>query len=108
RSRRSPLGSCPAWFSFDLRVLKTACGKRLRLQIRRTCDARSGMNRTEQPRARSVSIDSELGEIFQRAGVERNGRLADALVLFLELVRLAVHRNPVGLLVEHRLHDVVG
>src|SRR5262249_12654697 len=66
------------------------------------------MNRTGQPGAKSVGIDAELGEIFQRAGVEWNGRLADALVLLLELIRLAMHRNPVGLLVEHRLHDVVG
>src|SRR5262245_6209815 len=57
---------------------------------------------------RSVHLHALLDEVFYRARMERHARLGHALVLQLQLVRLAVDRDPISLLVERRLDDVVG
>src|SRR5947209_19965196 len=56
----------------------------------------------------SIHLHALLGEIFARAGMEGHGRLADALVLQLQLGSVAMDRLPLGLLLEHGLHHVIG
>src|SRR3954451_8795875 len=58
--------------------------------------------------AMSVQLDAFFGEVLDRAGVPRNGARVLLLVLQPEILRLLVHGDDVGLVVEHGFHDVVG
>src|SRR5215470_2697929 len=56
----------------------------------------------------SVQLDAFFGEVLDGARVPGNGARVLLLVLQLEVLGLLVHRDDLGLVVEHGLHDVVG
>src|SRR3954464_1426591 len=54
----------------------------------------------------SVQLDAFFGEVLDRARMPRDRARFLLLILQLEVLGLLVHRDDVGLVVEHRLDDV--